>query len=121
MCLHMHHYLLIIFALLLVIQRYKSLVPSSLYFDSYINKVSEKDGSQKFMNPNKEGHHWLCIINHLSSFIPIRQWYLQKLELCISLIPEANQLFLSTNEKIFHFGILTNWQNAHGKIYIWKI
>lgn len=32
--------------------------------------VSEKDGSQKFMSPNEEGRHWLCIINHTIIFHP---------------------------------------------------
>lgn len=35
-----------------------------------IRAVSAKDGSQKFMNPNEEGHHWLCIINHTIIFHP---------------------------------------------------
>lgn len=29
---------------------------------------SEEDGSQRFMDLNEEGHHWLCIIHHSITF-----------------------------------------------------
>ena len=75
--------------------------------------LSEKDGLQRFMNLKEEGHHWLHIINYSIIFHLCYAVLFVELNLYISIIPEINQQFLHTNEKIFHFDILANWLPIH--------
>lgn len=80
---------------------------------SYACSVREAQLPRESRIPRKKVITGCAQLTTTQFFISIMQWYLQKLELYISMIPEVNQQFPRTNEKMFRFDILTNWLYTH--------